>query len=84
LEDQAARHTARLSRNALTVRADRRCERFLTQRCFGVGRATARDRLSALLDLVSVLQFEVLEVEEEFVVYDSNHSIDDGWLHKEE
>lgn len=76
----ASRHDAHLSRNALKQRSDNFTERFVTQRCFGVGRIAARSRFSALLaDLIS-LGYPILDTEEEYVIYDSNLSLDDGWL----
>ena len=71
---------ARLSRNALKVRPDGFRERFLTQRCSGVGRANARRQLDQLLAEVARLRLDVLKVEEEFVVYDSNLGLDHGWI----
>ncbi len=78
--DVTEAHGARLSRNARRVRPDGRSERFLTQRCWSVGRATARGRLDRLLDALHDNSFEVVEVEEEYVVEDDNLDIDAGWL----
>lgn len=80
LVDLAQEHAAHLSRNALRVRLDGRSERFVTQRCHGVGRATAQERLGALLASLAEGGYSVLSVEEEFVVHDSDPSIDAGWL----
>lgn len=76
----AESYAAHLSRNALRSRADGREERFVTQRCRGVGRPTARRHLDALLSALAAGAYEVLEVEEEFVVYDSDLSVDAGWI----
>jgi hypothetical protein len=76
-------HRAHLSWNARRVRADGRAERFVTQRCFGVGDASAD---AALLDLRTALVAdgrEILSVEREFVVYDSDASLDAGWIEGE-
>jgi hypothetical protein len=73
-------YAARLSRNALRVRDDGRRERFVTQRCYAVGRPTARARLDALLAALAAGGYAVLDVEEEFVVYDSDPGVDAGWL----
>jgi hypothetical protein len=73
-------HGAHLSRNALRVREDGRRERFVTQRCRLVGREEAKRRLDALLTALAPLGYPVLEVEEEFVVYDSNLEVDAGWI----
>jgi hypothetical protein len=74
------RHAAHLSRNARRVLAEGRQERFLTQRCHGVGRSEARRRLEALLTALADAGHPVVDVEEEFVVYDDNPSVDAGWL----
>jgi hypothetical protein len=76
----ARRHGARTSRNARRRRGDGSMERFVTQRCFGVGRTTARARLDALLADLDGQGFEVLEVEEEYVVHDDNLRLDAGWM----
>ena len=74
------RHAAHLSRNARRVLAEGRQERFLTQRCHGVGRPEARGRLDALLAALAEAGHAVVSVEEEFVVHDDNPSVDAGWL----
>jgi hypothetical protein len=74
------RHSANLSRNAFKMRSDGQEERFVTQRCRSVGRATARLRLDALLSALATDGYQVLRIEEEFVVHDSNIAIDAGWL----
>jgi hypothetical protein len=74
-----AENGASVSRNARRRRG-RHEERFLTQRCRGVGRATARTRLDALLAVLRDGGYEVLEVEEEYVVHDDALHIDSGWL----
>lgn len=72
------RHNAHVSRNARRVREDYKEERFVTQRCFGVGRETAKAQLKALLE--DLKQFEVLEIEEEYVVDDDALHVDKGWF----
>lgn len=76
----ARRHAAHLSRNARRVRSDERQERFVTQRCHSVGATTARVRLAALLEDLKRQPVEVLGIEEEFVVLDSNPEVDAGWM----
>ncbi|MGA4843499.1 hypothetical protein [Streptomyces sp. G45] len=76
----AVPHAAHVSWNARRRRADGREERFVTQRCHGVGRATAETRLTALLADLRGAGLELLEVEREFVLYDSNLGLDEGWL----
>ena len=79
----AGRHAARLSRNALRVRSDGRREQFVTQRCFAVGRGNAQRRLRLLRDDLAALPVPILEVEAEYVVYDSNLALDAGWIQRE-
>jgi hypothetical protein len=71
---------ARLSRNARRDRPDGAEERFVTQRCHQVGSETARRRLDELLRALLAARHEVLEVEQEYVVHDSNLAHDHGWL----
>jgi hypothetical protein len=75
----ALKHGARLSRNARRARDDGH-ERFVTQRCFGVGRGIAWQRFQELREALASLGHPVLEEEEEFVVYDSNLALDAGWI----
>lgn len=79
----AVPHSAHVSRNARRVTADGRQERFVTQRCRGVGRAEARRRLDALLRALSEAGHTAVEVEEEFVVHDDNLAVDAGWIEGE-
>jgi hypothetical protein len=83
LAELAQRHGAHLSHNALRRRDDGRQERFVTQRCRGVGRDTAGQRLGALLAELRGRRYDVIDVEEEFVVYDSDLSLDAGWIEPE-
>jgi hypothetical protein len=76
----AVRHAARLSRNARRVRSDGRCERFVTQRVARRGAETARERLDRLLCELRTTQFDVLDVEAEYVLFDSAIELDAGWL----
>ena len=73
-------HRAHVSRNALRRREDAREERFVTQRCFRVGRDTADAALGRLLDALTRAGHEIIDVEREFVVYDSNVARDAGWI----
>lgn len=74
------RHGARLSRNALRVRPDNLAERFVTQRCHGVGRKSARRQLDELLVDLASIGYRPIEIDEEFVIYDSNLALDAGWI----
>lgn len=83
LERLARPHIAHVSWNARRVREDGLEERFITQRCRGVGRGTAEGRLTALLHDLNAADSHVLEVEREFVLHDTNLSLDDGWISQE-
>ncbi|MGV9833574.1 hypothetical protein ACWDUL_05130 [Nocardia niigatensis] len=80
LADLAAGHDAHLSANARRTRPDGSAERFVTQRCRLVGDATAAVRHTALLAALRADDYEVLSAEREFVVLDSDESIDAGWI----
>ncbi|MFE3188305.1 hypothetical protein ACFXHA_04805 [Nocardia sp. NPDC059240] len=71
---------AHLSANARRTRADGRTERFVTQRCRRVGDATAAARHTALLEALRAAEYEILSAEREFVVHDSDETIDAGWI----
>ncbi|GGX86367.1 hypothetical protein [Streptomyces fructofermentans] len=71
-------HGAHLSWNARRVLAGGRHERFVTQRCRGVDAAGAGRALDRLL--TELEGFEVTDVEREFVLHDSDLSVDDGWI----
>ncbi|MDX3248348.1 hypothetical protein PV408_42995, partial [Streptomyces sp. ME18-1-4] len=51
---------------------------FVTQRCHGVDAEGAGRALEELLTELRV--FEVLDAEREFVLHDSDLSVDDGWI----
>lgn len=80
----AVAHAAHLSANARRVRADGRAERFVTQRCRAVGDPVAVARLRDLLADLSERNYEIQSVEREFVVFDSDESIDAGWIDENE
>ncbi|MFJ9818354.1 hypothetical protein ACIRU3_24410 [Streptomyces sp. NPDC101151] len=71
-------HGAHLSWNARRVHGGGRHERFVTQRCRGVADEDAGRALERLLADLDGL--DVLCVEREFVLYDSDESVDEGWL----
>lgn len=73
-------HHAHLSWNARRTRDDGREERFVTQRCHGVGRTTAERRLAALLTDLRAHPYPVVEVEREFVLHDTRLALDEGWI----
>ena len=72
-----------LSANVLRQRDDRFQERFVTQRCWNVGRQSAEVALRQLLQSLQAGNFEVIDVEAEYVVYDSNQRLDSGWIIEE-
>ncbi|GAA2493974.1 hypothetical protein GCM10010406_32530 [Streptomyces thermolineatus] len=76
-------HGAHLSWNARRVREDGRAERFVTQRCGPVGLGTAGRRLDALVAALRSAGHEPVSVEREFVVFDSDASLDEGWIGEE-
>ncbi|MBX7223195.1 MAG: hypothetical protein K1Y36_24985 [Blastocatellia bacterium] len=80
----AQKHNAHLSRNALRVRADHKEERFLTQRCFGVGQPEAMTRFAAFVREIEELGFLIIKTEAEFVLFDSNLALDTGWTQGKE
>ncbi|MFD9337294.1 hypothetical protein ACFWBF_23245 [Streptomyces sp. NPDC060028] len=82
LESLASRHAAHVSWNARRAAAGLaggRHERFVTQRCRGTApQATAAcDALAAAL---AGAGYEIRSEEREFVLYDSDLSVDDGWI----
>ncbi|MCZ4126061.1 hypothetical protein [Streptomyces sp. H39-S7] len=83
LEALVLPHGAHVSWNARRVRDDGQVERFVTQRCHGVGRTTADQRVSGLLQDLRAAAFPILEVEREFVVSDTNLALDNGWIGQE-
>ena len=81
-ETIAVKHGARLSRNAFRSN-DEVEERFVTQRVFGSPRSEAAKCLSPLVQELKAEGLKILEVEEEYVVYDNNCALDAGWLSEE-
>lgn len=73
-------HGAHLSRNARTTSSAGSHERFVTQRCHGVGRADAAANLTGLLAALACADIVVVGSESEFVVHDGRLALDDGWL----
>lgn len=79
LESQVVPHAAHVSWNARRVLPGGRQERFVTQRWRGTaeGAGTACDALVAAL---AGAGYEIRSEEREFVLYDSDLSVDDGWI----
>ncbi|MFJ4185214.1 hypothetical protein [Kitasatospora sp. NPDC089509] len=80
LTELAVRHGAHLSRNPRRVRTDGRREWFVTQRCRLVGLDTAGRRLEELRRDLAADGREIASVEREFVVVDSDETLDAGWI----
>jgi hypothetical protein len=78
------RHGAHLSRNARRIRQDGLQERFVTQRCRMAGSATAERRLRELTSELRTRQHTIVAVEQEFVVFDSDETLDHGWINERE
>jgi hypothetical protein len=76
----AVRHGAHLSWNARRVAAGGRHERFVTQRCRGVSARQAGRSCDALVAELKDSGHEIVGEEREFVLYDSDLSVDDGWI----
>ncbi|WP_034271684.1 hypothetical protein [Actinospica robiniae] len=76
----AVPHGAHVSWNARRVLENGAHERFVTQRCFGVGLAEAGEKLEALCAALCEGGWEIVSAEREFVVFDSDAGIDDGWI----
>ncbi len=75
-------HGAHVSWNARRVLDAGRHERFVTQRCHGVGLAAAGKRLEELCTMLYERGYEIVSVEREFVVFDSDASLDAGWIER--
>jgi hypothetical protein len=75
-----APHAAHVSWNARRALGAGRHERFVTQRCRGVGMAAAGGRLEELCGTLRGSGYKIVSVEREFVVFDSDESLDAGWI----
>ena len=80
LADLVSPYGAHVSWNARRTADEGRQERFVTQRCYLFGLSQAAERLAALLTALRDEGREILAIEREYVVYDSNTAIDDGWI----
>jgi hypothetical protein len=76
-------HAAHLSHNVRRLRADGARERFVTQRCRLVGARTAGRRLEMLTSALNAKGYEIAAVEREYVVFDGDESLDEGWIDEE-
>lgn len=73
-------HGAHLSRNARKVFADGARQHFVTLRVYEAGRRHAEERFTELRDALHHAGFDWREPIREYTVYDSNVSVDKGWL----
>jgi hypothetical protein len=71
---------AHLSRNAWREPVAGMEERFVTLRCYGTGWNSADRKLQQLIDTLQRIGEQIIEVESEYCVYDSNLELDRGWL----
>ncbi|WP_405788799.1 hypothetical protein OG753_15415 [Streptomyces sp. NBC_00029] len=79
LEALVVPHGAHLSWNARRVLAGGAHERFVTQRWRGTA-AGAGAACDALIAALGSAGYEIRSEEREFVLYDSDLSVDDGWI----
>lgn len=82
LESLVVPHGAHLSWNARRVLAGGAHERFVTQRWRGTA-AGAGAACDALVAALGSAGYEIRSEEREFVLYDSDLSVDDGWIGEE-
>ncbi len=80
LREFALTQGARLSRNARRTLDDGAHERFVTHRIHGVGRETAGRQAETLIKAITDAGYDIVEVEREYVVFDSNLTLDAGWF----
>ncbi|MFI5493765.1 hypothetical protein [Actinoplanes sp. NPDC051859] len=80
LTELVAVHGARLSRNARRRDTSGGEQRFVNQRCHGVGRPVAARRMGQLVAALTAAGYDVVSAEQEYVVHDSGLHLDDGWL----
>jgi hypothetical protein len=71
---------AHLSRNAWREPAEGFEERFVTLRSYRMGRSASEQRLHRLLAALEGVGEEIIDVESEYTVHDSNLALDAGWL----
>lgn len=73
-------HEAHLSRNAWQTPAEGFEERFVTLRSYCLTRSASEQRLQRLVSSLVFAGEQILDVESEYTVYDSNLALDAGWL----
>ena len=73
-------HSAHLSWNARRTSPTGGGERFATQRCHNVGLPEAGTRLDRMCDELREHGYQILSTVQEFVVFDSDVTLDAGWI----
>lgn len=76
-------HAAHLSRNAWREPVEGFEERFVTLRSYRVGRSASEQRLYCSLAALEGIGEQIIDVESEYTVHDSNLALDAGWLPNE-
>lgn len=79
LRSIAASYRAHVSRNAIKTFGKGQTERFVTQRSHHCTGATAQLNQLELTRSLRDNGFEIIEIESEFVLHDSNFTLDAGW-----
>jgi hypothetical protein len=80
LRELCTKHGAHLSSNALKREEDGRTERFVTLRAYGVGRERAEAGFDLLLSDLQAVGHALSNRLREYTIYDSNITIDAGWI----
>ncbi|MEM9927493.1 MAG: hypothetical protein AAF915_27780 [Cyanobacteria bacterium P01_D01_bin.50] len=80
LRKYCLQHDAHLSANAFKKLVDGKQQRFITMRVYGVGYKSAQKRFDNLLTLLKAKGFQLSQQQREYTVYDSNLSLDTGWI----
>jgi hypothetical protein len=75
-----ADHNAHLSMNAFKQAAGEETERFITMRLKGMGGARASILFDNLAGAIELAGYRTSRRVQEYVVYDTNLTLDDGWM----
>lgn len=74
------KHQAHLSQNAFKKSLNGVKQYFVTMRFYETGKSIAKSRFSMLLNELKKEQFSLSNQLQEYIVYDSNISLDAGWV----
>jgi hypothetical protein len=80
LRELCRRHGAHLSSNALKREEDGRTQRFVTLRVYEAGRVRAEAVFDRLLQDLQASGYTLSNRLREYTIYDSNITIDAGWI----